>query len=134
MVVDFENENLRKKRELEARTRRFAVATFQLLKKLPDDVSTRVIAFQVGKSASSIGANHREANRAESRADFTHKLAIALKESSETGYWVDVLNELYPECDELKDLQAEIGELTRIFQATLRSLRSKEQMTKSSNA
>ena len=83
--MDFENENLRKKRELEARTRRFAVAMFQLLKELPDDVSTQVIAFQVGKSASSIGANYREANRAESRADFTHKLAIALKESSETG-------------------------------------------------
>ncbi len=126
-MSEFENERLKKKRELEARTHRFAVAVFRLLKCLPDDVSTKVIAFQVGKSASSIGANYREANRAESRADFVHKLGIVLKEASETEYWIDLLVELYPENDTVKHLQAEIQEFVRLFQATNRSLRSKSQ-------
>ena len=123
-MSEFENDKLKKKRELEQRTRRFAVGVFTMLKSLPNDASTKVIAFQVGKSASSIGANYREANRAESRADFIHKLGIVLKETSETGYWLDILCDLYSDSEILKHLQAEVGELTRIFQATNRSLRN----------
>lgn len=122
--MDFAGENLRKKCELEARTRRFAVAMFKLLSKLPVDVSTRVIAFQVGRSASSIGANYHEANRAESRADFAHKLSIVLKETSETGYWIAVLSDLYPEMEGLKQLQLEVEELMRLFQSSMRTLRT----------
>jgi len=126
-MTEFENENLRKKRELEARTLRFAVGVFKLLKTLPDDIALRVIGFQLGKSASSIGANYREANRAESRADFIHKLGIVLKETSETEYWIDILSALYANSETLQHLKAEIGEFLRLFQATNRSLRAKAQ-------
>lgn len=68
---------------LEKRTTTFSIATFKFLNKLPKDNASRVIAYQLGKSASSIGANYREANRAESREDFAHKLSIALKEANE---------------------------------------------------
>ena len=125
-MTEFENESLKKKRELEARTLRFTVGVFKVLKALPNDVSTQVIAFQLGKSGSSIGANYREANRAESRADFVHKLGIVLKETSETGYWIDVLVALYPDHEALRHLQTEVGEFLRLFQATLRTLKAKE--------
>ena len=60
--------NLEFKTQLERRTKEFAVAAFKYLDALPKKVSTRVIAYQLGKSASSIGANYREANRGEFRS------------------------------------------------------------------
>jgi len=126
-MSEFENENLRKKRELEVRTLRFAVGVFKLLRALPDDIALRVIGFQLGKSASSIGANYREANRAESRADFIHKIGIVLKETSETGYWIDILVALYPDNETLVHLKAESDEFLRLFQSVTRSLRVKKQ-------
>lgn len=52
---------------LEDRTAKYAVEVFKYLRELPYDVSTKVIAHPLGKSASSIGANYHEANRSESR-------------------------------------------------------------------
>ena len=72
---------------LEDRTAKYAVEMFKYLRERPYDVSTKVIAHQLGKSASSIGANYHEANRSESRDDFVHKVAIAVKEANESGYW-----------------------------------------------
>ena len=46
---------------------------------------------QLLKSGASIGANYRDANRAESKADLVHKLAIAEKEASETVYWLELM-------------------------------------------
>ena len=57
---------------LEQRTRDFSVSVFKFLDALPKKVSTKVIAYQLGKSASSIGANYREANRSVSVDDFCH--------------------------------------------------------------
>ncbi len=50
-----------------------------------------IISPQIGRSGTSIGANIREASFAQSRADFVSKLQIALKEASETGYWLELL-------------------------------------------
>ena len=72
---------------LEERTAQYAVEVFKYLRELPYDVSIKVIAHQLGKSASSIGANYHEANRSESRDDFVHKVAIAVKEANESCYW-----------------------------------------------
>lgn len=79
---------------LEDRTAKYAVEVFKCLRELPYDVSTKVIAHQLGKSASSIGANYHEANRSESRDDFVHKVAIAVKEANESCYWFKVLRGL----------------------------------------
>ena len=62
------------KRELESRTKVFALGTLKLLKTLGGDKASEVLAFQLAKSATSIGANYREANRAVSRADFKNKI------------------------------------------------------------
>ena len=113
------------KKWLEERTRKFSVAVFKALDALPRKNSTRVIAYQLGKSASSIGANYREANRAESGDDFRHKLSIALKEANESLYWLEVLSELYPMHDLYRKLADESEELLKLLQSVTRSSRTR---------
>ena len=108
---------------LEKRTTAFSIATFKFLNKLPKDNAIRVIAYQLGKSASSVGANYREANRAESREDFAHKLSIALKEANESAYWFEVLSGLYEDSPELQILTKEAGELRSLLQSIIVSVK-----------
>lgn len=68
----------------------FAVSVINLVKDLKAKHET-IIANQIGRSGTSIGANIREAQYAHSTADFVSKLEIALKEASETGYWLELL-------------------------------------------
>jgi len=119
------------KNMLETRTRVFAVATFKVLDALPKKTSTRVISYQLGKSASSIGANYREANRAESRDDFAHKLQIALKEASESVYWFEILSGLYPMHEVIKSLAAECVELRNLLQSIAKSVRRSQTIKQS---
>ena len=110
---------------LEERTARYAVEVFKYLRELPYDVSTKVIAHQLGKSASSIGANYHEANRAESRDDFAHKVAIAVKEANESCYWFKVLTGLCGNSERLEGLAKETHELRNLLQSILKSARSR---------
>lgn len=61
------------------------------------------VANQLIRSGTSIGANVREAQNAESKADFVNKLKIAAKEADETEYWLEICHqtESYPNCDSL---------------------------------
>lgn len=68
----------------------FSVMVIEMVRKLKSRHET-VIANQFGRSGTSIGANIHEAQYAHSRADFVAKLRIALKEASETGYWLTLL-------------------------------------------
>ena len=117
-------EKLEFKKGLETRTLDFSIRVFKLLNALPKNSAMRVISYQLGKSASSIGANYREANRAESGEDFVHKVSIALKEASETHYWLQVLAGLYSEHDVICKLMAEAEEFLKIFQTINRTTRS----------
>ena len=104
---------------LKARTRMFAVQIFRFVDELPPTASNQVISYQLAKSASSMGANYREATRAESGADFAHKIGIVEKESDETLFWLEVLSDLYPESHairkKLNPLLKESDELIRLF-------------------
>jgi len=74
------------------------------------------------KSGTSIGANYREANRAESKADFIHKLAIAEKAASETVYWLELMLEVgIGGKQEALRLMQEARELLAIFTAAGRT-------------
>lgn len=68
----------------------FAVSIIKLVKTLKAKHET-IIANQIGRSGTSIGANIREAQYAHGTADFVAKLQIALKEANETGYWLELL-------------------------------------------
>ena len=68
----------------------FSVQIIDLVKRLKAKHET-VISNQIGRSGTSIGANIYEANYAQGKKDFISKLEIALKEASETGYWLELL-------------------------------------------
>jgi len=80
-------------KELEKRTRRFAIRIIKLSAKLPDTPEARVVRYQITKAGTSIGANYREANRSRSKADFRSKIKICESEASETQYWLEVLKD-----------------------------------------
>ncbi|MBO5755689.1 MAG: four helix bundle protein [Clostridia bacterium] len=68
----------------------FAVRIINLVKALKEKRET-IIANQIGRSGTSIGANIREAQYAHGKADFIARLQIALKEANETGFWLELL-------------------------------------------
>ncbi|MBW1783832.1 MAG: four helix bundle protein [Deltaproteobacteria bacterium] len=107
-------------RELEKRTRKFAVRIIRLSTTLPDTTEGKVIRNQITRSGTSVGANYREANRSRSRADFRNKIKICESEASETQYWLEVIVETgwltwndvkpeYEECSELLAIFTSIG-------------------------
>lgn len=77
--------------QLESRTKKFALAVIDLVGRLPRSKAADVVGYQLLKSGTSIGANYREASRAQSRDDFIHKLSICEKEAAETEYWIELL-------------------------------------------
>ena len=110
------------KTELEDRTKRFSLNLISLLKSLPKGYLGDVIGRQLLKSGTSIGANYREANRAESKADFIHKLAIAEKEASETVYWLELMTEAgIGDRKDVAKLLKEAREILAIFTAAGRT-------------
>jgi len=114
------------KKELEARTKEFALRVIRFVSDLPRSKVTDVLGYQLLKAGTSIGANHREANRAESRNDFIHKIAIVEKEAAETQYWL----ELFEDADigdsaERDWLAKECGELLAIFTASGKTAKEK---------
>jgi four helix bundle protein len=78
--------------EMEDRLLKFAAGLLELSDELQKHSSDRIMANQLLRSGTSIGANFEEATAAESKADFIHKLQIALKESRETCYWLRLLH------------------------------------------
>ena len=102
--------------ELEKRTKAFAIQVIRYVASLPKCKQSDVLGYQLLKAGTSIGANYREANRAESRADFVHKIAIVEKEAAETQYWLELCRETgILNCDGLDELQRESSELLAIF-------------------
>ncbi|MBC8469119.1 MAG: four helix bundle protein [Planctomycetes bacterium] len=103
-------------RELENRTRDFAVRIIQLSRTLPNTPESKVIKTQITKSGTSIGANYREANRARSKADFRNKIKICEGEASETQYWLEIIVKLnWLSREKVKWEYEECGELLGIF-------------------
>lgn len=68
----------------------FAVVVVKFVTTFPRTEAAITIARQLVKAGTAVGANYREANRAESREDFIHKTAVVLKEASETDYWLEL--------------------------------------------
>lgn len=80
-------------KDLEQRTKRFAVAVIRFCAALPRSREADVLARQLLRSSTSIGANYREANRGVSRPDFVNKIGTVQKEAAETQYWFELLIE-----------------------------------------
>jgi len=105
--------------ELEQRTRRFALRVVRFVSGLAKSKVSDVLGYQLLRSGTSIGANYREANRAESRKDFMHKIAIVEKEAAETQYWLELFEDAgIGDPAERGWLIQESGELLAIFTAS----------------
>ena len=107
-----------KENDLLKRTFNFGISCLKFLRKLESNPENNLIRFQLGKSCTSIGANYEESQAGSSKADFTNKVKIALREARETNYWLRVLKELNDNNDEsLESLIKESQELKNILGA-----------------
>ena len=114
------------KKELEKRTKQFALKVIRFVASLRANKITDVLGYQLLKSGTSIGANYREANRAQSRRDFIHNIAIVEKEASETQYWLELFDESSIGAEtERVWLLGESGELLAIFTAIGKTTKSR---------
>ena len=100
------------------KSKAFALRIIKLYKHLNDNYRISPIANQILKSGTSIGANVREAIRAQSKPDFYSKMNIALKESSETEYWIELLHESdYITEEQFSSIYGDCLEITKILTA-----------------
>ena len=107
-----------KENDLLKRTFNFGISCLKFLRKLESNPENNLIRFQLGKSCTSIGANYEESQAGSSKADFTNKVKIALREARETNYWLRILKELNDNNDEsLESLIKESQELKNILGA-----------------
>lgn len=100
----------------------FAVRIVNLYKFLCAEKKEYVLSKQLLRSGTAIGALVREADQAESKADFVHKLAIALKEANETEYWILLLCETeYLTTKESKSILEDNKELLKLLTSIIKS-------------
>jgi len=109
--------------DIQERTFKFAVRVVKLLNRLPRTTAGFEIGKQVVRSATSIGSDVEEADAAESKQDFIHKMSIAYKETRETRYWLHIIRAALLDDDELRALIQESDELVRILYTIVENAR-----------
>ncbi len=80
--------------ELKNRTKQCSLLILNLVEKMPNSISSRVVINQLAKSATSVGANYRAVCRARSDKEFVAKLNIVLEEVDETQFWLEIITEM----------------------------------------
>jgi len=113
-------------RDLDERLLEYGARIVKLVESLPKRLAGKTIADQLLRSGMSVGANYEEAQAAESRNDFIHKLQIALKELRESNYWLRLLAKaetLPPE--RLSNIINESNQLRAIISKAVATAKSK---------
>jgi four helix bundle protein len=117
------------KKELEKRTKKFALEVIRFVADLPKNKITDVLGYQFLKAGTSIGANYRQAKVAQSRQDFIHKIAIVEKEASETQYWLELFDALNMGDPNMRSwLIQESAELLAIFTTTGKTAKRRQRV------
>ena len=110
-------------RELKQRTKDFALRVLKLIDSLPDSRSGRILANQLGRAGTSVGANYRAACRSRSIAEMISKISIVEEEADESSFWLELLvDHGLKSAATLAPLQREAGELTAIMVASRKTL------------
>ena len=105
----------------------FAQQIVFLYKQLIDKSDNRVLATQLLKSGTSIGANIREAVRSQSRNEFLAKMNISLKEAYESEYWLELLNRTgYIEDDQYKSVLNDCEQIRRMLISSINTVKFKK--------
>ena len=103
----------------------FAVRIVELSRSLVEEKREFVLSKQILSSGTAIGALVREAEQAESRKDFIHKLSIALKEASETEYWLELLHKTkYVDDTLFTSTHNDVVELLKLLTSIIKSTKS----------
>jgi four helix bundle protein len=104
----------------------FALNCMKLCQYLTENKKEFIISNQLFRSGTSIGANVREAQNAESAMDFIHKLAIAQKECDETMYWLELLKEAqFMDEATLTALHKDASEILSIIKSSILTVKQK---------
>jgi four helix bundle protein len=116
------------KKELETRTKTFAIATYKFAEHLPSSRGTDILARQLIRSSSSVAANYRSVNRAKSDADFLNKLKIVQEEADETLFWLEFIFGLDFKINKevLAELTSECNQILSIITASIITLINKK--------
>ncbi|MFH1159577.1 MAG: four helix bundle protein [bacterium] len=110
------------KEVLKERTKKLSIRITVLVDNMPETRTAKMIAGQLLRSATSVGANYRAACRAKSKRDFINKLKIVEEESDEILYWLELIEEReLVSREKLKSLKQETEELLAIFVASLKT-------------
>jgi four helix bundle protein len=115
----------RRRMDIQERTFQFAVRVVKLVDRLPRTIAGMEVGRQLVRAATSVGANVEEADAAESRRDFVHKMKIAHKEAREARYWLEIVQAALLDDAEVRSLIQESNELIRILQAIIKSATKK---------
>lgn len=113
-------------RTVKYKSKKFAVRIVNLYKYLVEEKKEYVLSKQLLRSGTSIGANIAESECAISDKDFLSKIYIALKECTETIYWLDLLFETnYLTNDEYKSIYADCEEIKRMLSSTTKTMNAR---------
>jgi four helix bundle protein len=113
-------------RDLRMRTRQFALRILRLAEALPRSMPGRVMASQVFRSGSSVGAHYREACRSRTDAELVSKLEVGLQELDETAYWLELISEAgMISASRIEPLMQETNELTAILVTCVRKVKQR---------
>jgi four helix bundle protein len=113
-------------KELQVRTRRFAIDVLRFIRKLPCTIDGRVIAWQLAKAGSAVGSNYRRVCLAQSDRDFIAKLKVVEEETDESCFWLEVCLELgFGDQCEAGRLNGESGELKAMVVSSIQTKRSR---------
>lgn len=113
---------------LEERTARFGEMVIDFAKKIPKNAITLPLIGQFVRAGTSVGANYCEADCAESKKDFIHKMGICRKESKESKYWVRMIVRAVPKLkDEARPIWTEANELNLIFSKIIKNTKARIQ-------
>ena len=114
-------------KEPKQRTKTFAVRVLKLIDSLPETRSGRILANQLGRSGTSVGANYRSACRSRSTAEMISKLSVVEEEADESCFWMELISDhglLRPE--KMISLLREADELNATMVASRRTLAAKD--------
>ena len=113
-----------KENAVETKSKKFAIRTIRLYQFLTEDKKEYVMSKQVLRAGTSVGANVREAVQGFSRNDFVYKMSLALKECSETRYWLELLYETdYLSDEQYESIYNDAVELFSLLTAIVKNTR-----------
>ena len=128
--LNYEEERMKEENLVLKKSKAFAIRIIKLYQYLNDEKKEYVLSKQILRSGTSIGANIKEAIRAQSTADFLSKMQIALKEASESEYWLELLTETnYIDSKASDSILDDCRELIKLITAIVRTSKENNGLT-----